>query len=133
MRGFFRSSTGRSRRCSGCLADGYTMRITFQSQYRDSSASIEKAADRFIEAQRQVSSGKRTAKISDDPTAAATSVAERSNIGQIDRYARAADSVGGRLGVVDTVLSDIVDKLTAARTLALSAQGTAKTAGERDA
>lgn len=109
------------------------MRITFQSLYRDSAASIEKTADRFVEAQRRVSSGKRMSKISDDPTAAATSVAERSNISQIDRYARTADSVGGRLGVVDAVLSDVVEKLTAARTLAMSAQGTSKTAGEREA
>jgi flagellar hook-associated protein 3 FlgL len=108
------------------------MRITFQSQYRDSGAAIERAGERFIEAQRQVSSGKRLAKISDDPTAAATSVAERSNIGQLDRYARTADSVAGRLGVVDSVLSDVVDKLTAARTIALSSQGSTKTAAERE-
>ena len=109
------------------------MRITFQSLHRDSAASIEKTADRFVEAQRRVSSGKRMSKISDDPTAAATSVAERGNIGQIDRYSRTADSVEGRLGVVDTVLSDVLEKLTAARTLALGAQGTSKTASERDA
>jgi flagellar hook-associated protein 3 FlgL len=109
------------------------MRITFQSQYRDSTAAVEKTATRFAEAQRQVSTGKRIGKISDDPTGAATSVAERSNIAQIDRYTRAADSVDSRLAVVDGVLSDIIDKLTQARALAAGAQGSLKTAAERTA
>jgi flagellar hook-associated protein 3 FlgL len=109
------------------------MRITFQSQYRDATAAVEKTASRFAEAQRQVSTGKRIGKISDDPTGAATSIAERNNIAQIDRYTRAADSVDSRLSVVDSVLSDVIEKLTAARALAVGAQGSLKTAAERTA
>ena len=109
------------------------MRVTFQSQFRDSSAAIEKTAERLLEAQRRVGSGKRLDRISDDPTAAATSVAEHNQLAQVDQYVRATDSVGSRLAVIDTVLSDIVDKLTAARATAMSARGSVKTAAERNA
>lgn len=109
------------------------MRITFNAQYRDSAAAVERTSERLVEAQRQVSSGKRIGKISDDPTGAATAVAERNYLGQIDQYTRTADSVSSRLAVVDTVLADIIDKLSAARAAAASARGTAKTAAERSA
>lgn len=108
------------------------MRITFQSQHRDSAAAIERSAERLIEAQRQVSSGKRLGKISDDPTAAATSVAERSNLAGVDQYTRSADTVASRLSVVDTVLSDIVAKLSEAQVSALAARGN-KTDSQRAA
>ena len=109
------------------------MRITFQSQYRDSSAAMEKAAEQLLEMQRRVSTGKRLDRISDDPTAAAMAVAERSNMSEVDRYTRAADGVASRLAVVDGVLSDVVSKLTAAQTVATAARGTSVTAAQRDA
>ena len=100
------------------------MRITFNSQYQDSAYAVERASEQLLEAQRKVSTGKRISKISDDPTAAATSLAERSAIGQVDQYTRAADSVKSRLAVVDTVLSDVILKLTAAQSTATAARGT---------
>jgi flagellar hook-associated protein 3 FlgL len=109
------------------------MRITFNAQYRDSAAAVERTSERLLEAQRQVSSGKRLGKISDDPTAAATSVAERNNLAQVDQYTRTTDSVTSRLSVVDTVLSDVVEKLTAARTAAAAARGSTRTAADRSA
>jgi flagellar hook-associated protein 3 FlgL len=109
------------------------MRITFNSQYRDSAVAVEKGSERLLEAQQRVSSGKRMNRISDDPTAAATSVAERSQLAQVDQYKRTADSVGSRLAVVDTVLSDVISKLTAAQQTATSARGSTKTAADRDA
>lgn len=109
------------------------MRITFNSQHRDASAAIETASERLLHAQRQVSSGRRIGKISDDPTAAATSIAERGHLAQVDQYTRAADSVASRLSVVDTVLSDVVSKLTAARTVATAARNSTATASQRSA
>ena len=109
------------------------MRITFQSQYRDSSAAIEKASEQLLEMQRRVSTGKRLDKISEDPTASSMSVAERSNLAEVDRYTRAADSVGSRLSVADAVLADVIEKLTAAQKIATSARGTSVNAAQRDA
>ena len=109
------------------------MRITFNSQYRDTALALEKASERLIDSQRQVSTGKRINKISDDPTASAASVSERNSLAQVDQYTRSADSVGSRLSVVDTVLSDVVSKLTAAQTAATAARGTTATASQRAA
>jgi flagellar hook-associated protein 3 FlgL len=109
------------------------MRVTFNSQYQDAAAAIEKASQQFIEAQRRVSTGRRISRVSDDPTAAATSLAERSAIGQVDQYTRSADSVASRLAVVDTVLSGVVEKLTAAQRTATAARGSTLTANQRAA
>jgi flagellar hook-associated protein 3 FlgL len=85
------------------------------------------------EAQRQVSTGKRLNRISDDPSGAASAVAERNALGAIEQYRSSSDSVGSRLTVIDTVLSDILEKLTRAQSVALSGQGTHKTAVQREA
>ena len=108
------------------------MRVTFQSQFRDGTAALQTASDQLFEAQRQVSTGRRINKVSDDPTGTASAIAERNGIAATEQYVRAADSVGSRLAVVDTVLSDIVDKLSRVQTAALSGQGTNKTTVQRD-
>jgi flagellar hook-associated protein 3 FlgL len=109
------------------------MRITFNSQYRDSSAAIDHAAESLIEMQRQVATGKRVGKASDDPTAAANAINERAQLASVEQYSRAADSATSRLAVVDSVLSDLVEKLTAAQASAMSARGSTKTAAQREA
>lgn len=109
------------------------MRVTFQAAHREATAGINKANERLLEFQRQVSTGKRVEKASDDPAAAAASVVERARLGGIDRYAEAADSAKSRLTVADTVLSDVIAQLTAAQTTVLSARGTNQTQTERDA
>lgn len=109
------------------------MRITFASQFRDSAAGIKTASERMLDAQRQVSTGKRINKISDDPTASATAIAERNALGATEQYERAASSVGSRLQVIDTVLTDLLDKLTRAQSVALAGQGSHKTQVQRDA
>jgi flagellar hook-associated protein 3 FlgL len=110
-----------------------SMRTTFQSQYRDGAAGIAAASERFIEAQRQVATGKRLNKVSDDPAAASTSVAERNTLGATEQYTRTADGVASKLTVVDTVLSNIVDMLTKVQSTALNGRGSTKTQGQRDA
>jgi flagellar hook-associated protein 3 FlgL len=109
------------------------MRVTFTSQYRDVENSIETASSRLLDMQREVASGKRVSKPSDDPAAAAAASSVRARLGSVEQYQRAADNVSSRLTVVDTVLSDIVDKLTAAQTAATGARGTTVTATQREA
>lgn len=108
------------------------MRVTFNSQYRDLQAAIDRSSESLIEAQRQVSSGKRVSKPSDDPTAAASGVAGRNDIARLEQYTGAADSVAARLTVVDTALADMVDKLGQARAAAAGASGSQRTATERE-
>jgi flagellar hook-associated protein 3 FlgL len=108
------------------------MRITAATVYRDSSASLERASERLLEFQRQVASGKRISRPSDDPTGAAAAVGERSGIAAVEQYARTADSVASRLMVVDTALSDVIDRLTHAQATVIGAQGSAKTPADRE-
>jgi flagellar hook-associated protein 3 FlgL len=110
-----------------------SLRITFNSQFRDGAAGIQAASERLIEAQRQVTTGRRLNKVSDDPTASSTAIAERNGLGAIEQYTRTADSVGSRLTVVDTVLSDIVEQLTRAQSTALNGRGTTKSPEQRAA
>jgi flagellar hook-associated protein 3 FlgL len=109
------------------------MRTTFNAMYREASAGIESSQQRLAEFQRQVSTGKRIEKPSDDPSGAATAVGEHAEIANVEQYTRAATSVGSRLTVVDTVLSDIVSKLSAASSAMVAARGTTQTAAQREA
>lgn len=108
------------------------MRITAATIYRDANASIERAAERLLDFQRQVASGKRISRPSDDPSATASAIGERNGLASIEQYARTADSATARLTVVDTALADLVDRLTQAQTSVLSAQGSTKTDFERE-
>jgi flagellar hook-associated protein 3 FlgL len=109
------------------------MRLTAATIYRDSQASIERAAERLFEYQKQVASGKRITRPSDDPGGTATSIGERAELAAIEQYTRTADSVTSRLTVVDTALSDIIDRLSQARVSVVAAQGSNKSQTEREA
>ena len=110
-----------------------SVRVTFNSQFRDGAAGIQTASDRVIEAQRQVTSGRRLNKVSDDPSAATIAVTERNTLGAIEQYTRTSDGVASRLTVVDTVLSDIVQMLTKVQSAALNGRGSTKTPEQRAA
>ncbi|HLG55888.1 MAG TPA: hypothetical protein VI485_11195 [Vicinamibacterales bacterium] len=109
------------------------MRVTFGSMHRNATAGIEAAAERLSSLQRQVSSGKRMEKPSDDPSATLGAIGERNESATIDQYKRATDTVGSRLSVIDTVLSDLINQVTAAQVAAAGARGTTKTQIQRDA
>ena len=109
------------------------MRVTFNAQNRNSTAGLEDSASRLLEFQRQVSTGKRIEKPSDDPSATLGSIGEHAETAAIDQYARATDSVASRLSVVDTVLSDLILQIERAQVSAASARGSSKTQIQRDA
>jgi flagellar hook-associated protein 3 FlgL len=110
-----------------------SVRVTFNSQFRDGADGIRVASERVIEAQRQVTTGRRLNKVSDDPAAASIAVNERNSLGAIEQYTRTSDGVTSRLTVVDTVLSDIVQLLTKIQTAALNGRGSTKTTEQRAA
>jgi flagellar hook-associated protein 3 FlgL len=70
---------------------------------------------------------------SDDPAAWSEVVRERGEIAGVDQYVRSADSATSRLTVADTVLSDIITKLTAARSAVVAGQGTIQSDSQREA
>jgi flagellar hook-associated protein 3 FlgL len=108
------------------------MRITFETQFQTALADISRAAERFEKYQRQVSSGKRLQAPSDDPSAAAAAVADHDEIASLDSYTRATDTVTSRLSVVDTVLTDLVHKITAARTTAAAGRNSTLNSVQRE-
>ncbi len=109
-----------------------TMRITF-NQVRDGVAAINTAAEQFAEAQWQVSTGKRVRTPSDDPTSAQRAVNEQATIDTLDGYRGVADSAAARLAALDSVLGDMVDKLTQALVAAQSAVGSTASQAVREA
>jgi flagellar hook-associated protein 3 FlgL len=109
------------------------MRLTFGAMHRNAQEGIESAATRLMEFQRQVSTGKRIEKPSDDPSATLGSIGEHNETAAIDQYKRTTDTVSSRLTVVDTVLSDLITQLTSAQVASASARGSSKTQVQRDA
>lgn len=110
-----------------------SMRVTFNGQFRDALVYVERAGERLAEYQRQVSSGRRLDRVSDDPSGTTVALGERTKMAQVDQYTRSTDSAYSRLTVVDTVLSDIIVKLTAAQVAGTSALGSAVTDAQRAA
>ena len=108
------------------------MRVTFNS-IRDGLDAINTASEQFASAQWQVSSGRRLRTSSDDPLAAQSAVNDQAEIGTLDSYSRASDSAVSRLAMLDSVLGDVVDKITQALTATQGARGSTVTASGRAA
>ena len=109
------------------------MRVTFGAANRLAEEGIAQAAERMVEFQRQVATGVRVAKPSDDPSAAASAIVERGAVASFEQFTQSSDSAESRLRVADSVLSDLIDKLSAARTVVLSVQGSTASDSQRDA
>jgi flagellar hook-associated protein 3 FlgL len=109
------------------------MRITFSSGQAATMADLDAAAAELAKRQREVSSGKLMQAPSDAPSAWAESVRERGTLSTVDQYVKSADSATSRLMVADTVLSDIITKLTAARSAVVGGQGTTPSDSQREA
>jgi flagellar hook-associated protein 3 FlgL len=108
------------------------MRMTAATLYRDAGAAMEQAAERLLDFQTQVQTGKRINKPSDDPGGTAIAIGERAELAAVEQYSRTSDSTTSRLQVLDSALSDIVDRLSAAQTAVVGAQGSEKTAADRE-
>lgn len=108
------------------------MRVTFSTAYGNVEQ-VNTAAGQVARARQQVESGKRIRVPSDDPAGMQRAVEGRAEIAGIDIYARTADSAAAKLATLDTVLSDIVDKITQATVTATSVRGTTATPQARDA
>jgi flagellar hook-associated protein 3 FlgL len=109
------------------------MRVTDSARLTATTAGLAKAAERLLEFQRQVSTGKRVSKASDDPSAVSTTILERGSQASIERYLHTADSAKSRLSATDTVLSDLIQQLEGSQVAILSARGTIRTPEQREA
>jgi len=109
------------------------MRITFATSQRAATEGIARAAERMAHFQRQVSTGIRVGRPSDDPSAAATAIVERGAIAAFDQFSQTSDAADSRLRMADSVLADVIDKLTAARVVILGVRGSIASDSKRNA
>jgi len=108
------------------------MRVTF-NQLHDGIDAVNFAAAQFDRWQQQVQTGKRVQLPSDGPDAMQRIVQERAELGTIDAYVRSADSAATKLAALDTILTDVVERLTDAQATAASARGSTVTQPQREA
>jgi flagellar hook-associated protein 3 FlgL len=108
------------------------MRIVFSTAFEDITRAMQQSADSLAEAQRQVSTGLRISKPSDDPIGAAASVTEHAVQDRLDAYTSAGDAANYRLTLADNVMTDMVNQLTSAQSTALSARGSEIPQSTRD-
>lgn len=108
------------------------MRVTF-SALNNGVDAINVAAEQFVEAQWQASTGKRLRQLSTDPAAAERAVVERAELSAIDSYSRAGTAAAARLAMLDSTLGDIVDQITRGRVAAASGRTDAADATTRAA
>lgn len=109
------------------------MRVTYDTVHRHAIAAIDEAATRLLEYQRQVATSKRVERGSHDPSAAAAVTVERSRLAATDAYTAAGDTAKSRLTVADTVLSDLVQQITAAQVTVTGARGSHMTPAQYEA
>ncbi len=109
------------------------MRVTFGAIFRNGLEDVNRAYEALARRQREVSSGKRIEVASDDPAATVRAMAERNEMAVLDYYKQTTDTVESRLTVVDTVLSDVLNQLTAAQVKAAAGRNTFLNQTQRDA
>lgn len=109
------------------------MRITFSASFREAENEINRSAEQLAAAERQVSSGRRITKPSDDPSGTSAAITDRATLGALDAYTQTADTATSRLTVVDSTLSDVINRIIAAQTAVASGHGSASSQSQRDA
>jgi flagellar hook-associated protein 3 FlgL len=109
------------------------MRVTFNSTIRDGLSSINTAAEQFSDAQWQVSTGKKLRSPSDDPAGAQRVIQSQTEIGALDAYTRTQNTANARLSALDSLLGDVLDKISSAMTTAESVHGSTADQTQRDA
>jgi flagellar hook-associated protein 3 FlgL len=109
------------------------MRIVFNTTFERGIRAVSDAAESLTEAQRQVASGRRIERPSQDPLGTANAIVEHQNLDRLEASQNATEAANYRLGVADNALSDIINQLTSAQSATLSARGSSQTQAQRDA
>jgi flagellar hook-associated protein 3 FlgL len=110
-----------------------TIRVTQGTIRADSLRGLQSSLGRLQTLQAQLSSGKQIAAPSDDPSGTASAMTLRSQQAADVQYLRNIDQVAARLGVTDTTLTSISDRLRGVRELLVTAQNGALGAESRAA
>jgi len=98
------------------------MRITPTMTERNFLSDLRGVTERMSTAQRQVASGQRLFKPSDDPLATARSMSLRAESGKISTWVRSIEDTQGLLNATDSALGHLTDSLTRAKDLVMQAR-----------
>jgi flagellar hook-associated protein 3 FlgL len=110
-----------------------SIRVTQGTIRADSLRGLQSSLGRVQSLQARLSSGKRVAVPSDDPSATAAAMTLRTQQAADVQYLRNIDQVSARLGVADNALTSISDRLRGVRELVVQAQNGALGAASRAA
>jgi flagellar hook-associated protein 3 FlgL len=110
-----------------------SIRITQQSISASTMRGLQANLSRMQDLQAQLSSGKRIAVASDDPSGTASAMTFRSQQAADEQYLRNIDQVSARLGVTDNTLTQLSDRLRGVRDLLVQAGNAGLGADSRNA
>lgn len=109
------------------------MRITSNILAREAITGIQSQMRALADAQRQVSSGLRVSRPSDDPVAAAGILQSSSGLRALTQYRRNLETGQSRLSIEDSVLDQVTNSLTRTKELAVSQLNETATDATREA
>jgi flagellar hook-associated protein 3 FlgL len=107
------------------------LRITHQLQQTQSLTALRENLSRVADIQRQVSSGRRVERASDDPTAIGSILRASSGLRAIDQYRRNLQSADARLKLEDSALEQLGDLMIRAKELGVGQGGSNANAATR--
>src|SRR4051795_679826 len=110
-----------------------SIRITQQSISASTMRGLQSNLSRMQVLQAQLSSGKRISVASDDPSGTASAMTYRSQQAADEQYLRNIDQVSARLGVTDSTLTSLSDRLRSVRELLIQANNAGMSAQSRAA
>jgi flagellar hook-associated protein 3 FlgL len=111
---------------------GHPLRITHRLQQTQSLAALRENLSRVSEVQRQVSSGRRVERASDDPTAVGSILRASSGLRAIDQYRRNLQTADVRLTLEDTALDSLTNLMIRAKELGVGQGGSNANATTRN-
>ena len=97
------------------------MRVSTQGSYLTGLTAIQRLQAALDQTQRQISSGRRILKPSDDPIAASRAIELRESISRLSQFDRNANIGTNRLAQEESVLTSVNDVLQRVRELSLQA------------
>lgn len=97
------------------------MRVSTQGSFLNGLSSIQRLQEALDQTQRQIASGRRILKPSDDPIASARSIELRESVGRLEQFDRNAGIATNRLAQQESALTSVNDVLQRVRELALQA------------
>jgi len=108
-------------------------RLTTSASNKQILTDLQIAGRNLADIQNELTTGRRINKMSDAPSDAVSSLTQRASLRRNDQFARNIGEANDWLGLQDSALSSVNDKLTSVRTLLLQAQTGTQTPSSRQA